>query len=329
MLKSSNHLLSEALNGSYYEYIIDHLQESIVVIDGNYEIADANEVFIEKYNASSPIGMKCHKVTHGYDKPCFNYGVKCPLKEVMENKIPREVLHEHKLSGQSVWENIVAFPLISKEGHVDYIVETFRDVSDLYNTQENLKQTLSGIIHILATTIEKRDPYTAGHQRRVAQLSIAISRKLSFMKEAEEVTSLAAQIHDIGKISIPAELLSKPTKLTKEEFALIKNHPGVGYEILNGFDFGAPIAKIILQHHENIDGSGYPQGITGEEILVEAKIIRVADTVEAMASHRPYRAGLGIDVALEEIDTKKGVFYDPDIVDACVSLFKEDEFKFA
>lgn len=329
MLKSSNHLLSEALNGSYYEYIIDHLQESLIVIDGNFEIADANEVFIKQYNASSPIGMKCYEVTHGSDKPCSDYGVRCPVKEVMENKTRIEVLHEHKVTGRTVWENIVAFPLASKDGKVDYVVETLRDVSDLHNTKEHLKHTLTGIIHILATTIEKRDPYTAGHQRRVAKLSIAISRELGFQKNGEDVLSLAAQIHDIGKISIPAEILSKPAKLTAEEFALIKSHSRIGHEILNGFDFGDPIAEIILQHHENIDGSGYPQGITGENILVEAKIIRVADTVEAMASHRPYRAELGIDAALEEINAKKGVFYDPVVVDACTSVFKKKEFKFA
>lgn len=141
--------------------------------------------------------------------------------------------------------------------------------------------------------------------------------------------SLAALIHDIGKISIPAELLSKPTKLTEEEFALIKSHSEIGHEILNSFDFGAPIAKIVLQHHENVDGTGYPQGITGEDILHEAKIIRVADTIEAMASHRPYRSGLGIDAALQEINAKKGMFYDPIVVNACTSLFKERKFEFA
>lgn len=131
MLKNSKNLLSETLKSSYYEYMIDHLQESLVVINSNYEIADANEIFVTKYNTSQPIGMKCYEITHSYDKPCFNYGVRCPLKEVIENKIPVEVLHKHKIEGQTIWENIVAFPLLSKNGETKHIIETFRDVSDL------------------------------------------------------------------------------------------------------------------------------------------------------------------------------------------------------
>ena len=327
-MKDSKQLCNGTLKKSYYKYIIDHLQESLLVIDRNYIIVDANEIFITRYKFSQPIGKKCYEVTHGYEKPCFEYGVKCPFAEVMQNKVPYKVLHEHKHNEETIWEDIVAFPLISKKGEVDYIVETLRDVSDLYCIQENLKQALSGIIHVLSTTVEKRDPYTAGHQRRVAQLAIAISQQLGFPKKEEEILSLAAQIHDIGKIAIPAELLSKPTKLTLEEFALIKTHSKIGHEILNTFDFGAPVAEIILQHHENIDGSGYPQGMSGENILIEAKIIRVADTIEAMATHRPYRASLGIDTALEEINAKKNSLYDPEVVEACVALIKEKNFMF-
>jgi HD-GYP domain-containing protein (c-di-GMP phosphodiesterase class II) len=247
----------------------------------------------------------------------------------MQSGLPQEVIHEHKYGDTAVWENIVAYPLKDKHGHVGYIVETIRDVTELYKTQESLKSTLSGIIHILSNASELRDPYTAGHQRRVAQLSIAIARELGFKHGAEEVLGLAAQIHDIGKISIPAELLAKPTKLSEAEFALIKRHPISGYEILTGVEFGAPIAEVILQHHENIDGSGYPNAITGEEMLEEAKILRVADTVEAMASHRPYRAGLGEDAALKEISDNKGVIYDADVVDACLRVFKKKGFEFA
>jgi len=243
---------------------------------------------------------------------------------VIETKIPQEVLHRHLLSNQEViWENILSTPLIDKNGSVEYVIETLRNVTDLYNTQESLKTTIKGIIHVLATAVEKRDPYTAGHQQRVTQLSIAIMRELGATPESLESLILASQIHDIGKISVPSELLSKPTRLTKEEFELIKKHPETGREILNGFDFGMPIAEIIYQHHENCDGSGYPQGITDKEILTESKVIRVADTVEAMASHRPYRPGLGIEVALAEIEARKGIYYDSNIVDICVRLFKE------
>ncbi|GAG56809.1 unnamed protein product, partial [marine sediment metagenome] len=143
-----------------------------------------------------------------------------------------------------------------------------------------------------------------------------------------EGIQIAALVHDIGKINIPAEILSKPSKLNEMEFSLIKNHPKVGYDILRKIDFPWPVAKIVLQHHEKIDGSGYPQGLKGEKILLEAKIIGVADVVEAMSSHRPYRPSLGIDKALEEIIQNRGVLYDPEVVDVCLKLFKEKDFKF-
>jgi PAS domain S-box-containing protein len=331
MKKRPLQVLSKLSAEEYYKFIINNLQESLLVIDKNYVIVDANEIIINKhgYDLNHVIGKHCYEITHGYDKPCSNYGVKCLLEEVINSKIPQEVLHRHLLEDKEVvWENILTTPLIEKDGHVEYVIETLRDVTELYETQESLKTTLNGIIHILATAIEKRDPYTAGHQQRVTQLSIAIMRELGGTAESLATLTLASQIHDIGKISIPAELLSKPTKLSKEEFELIKKHPETGRDILNGFDFGMPIDEIIYQHHENIDGSGYPQGLSGNEILLEAKVIRVADTVEAMASHRPYRPGLGIDVALEEIESKKGIYYDPDIVDICVMLFKEKGFNF-
>ena len=331
MKKKPLEVLSKLSGDAYYKFIINHLQESLLVIDKNYVILDANEIVINKYGygLSHVIGKHCYEITFGYDKPCSNYGVKCLLEKVLESKTPQEVLHRHVLKNKEVvWEHILTTPLIEKNGSVDYVIETLRDVTDLYETQERLKTTLNGIIHILVTAIEKRDPYTAGHQQRVTQLSIAIMRELGGATGSLATITLASQIHDIGKISVPAELLSKPTKLTKEEFELIKKHPETGRDILKGFDFGMPIADIIYQHHENIDGSGYPQGISGKEILIESKVIRVADTVEAMASHRPYRPGLGIEVALEEIETKKGIYYDPNIVDICVMLFKEKGFCF-
>ena len=331
MKKKPLEVFSNLSDKAYYKFIIDNLQESLLVIDRNYVIVDANEVIVNKhgYALNHVIGKHCYEITHGYDKPCSNYGVKCLLEEVIKSKTPQEILHRHLLKNKEVvWENILTTPLIEKDGHVDYVIETLRDVTELYNTQESLKTTLNGIIHILATAIEKRDPYTAGHQQRVTQLSIAIMRELGETTGSLEALTLASQIHDIGKISVPAELLSKPIKLTKEEFELIKKHPETGREILNGFDFGMPIAEIIYQHHENIDGSGYPRGISGKEILIESKVIRVADTVEALASHRPYRPSRGIEVALEEIQAKKGSYYDPNIVDICVMLFKEKGFCF-
>jgi len=191
-----------------------------------------------------------------------------------------------------------------------------------------LKKALDGITQVVIRTVESRDPYTAGHQHRVALLSVAIAEEMGIPKDQIEGIRMAGEIHDLGKISVPAEILSKPTRLTDIEFGLIKTHPRVGYDILKDINFPWPIAQMVLQHHEKMNGSGYPQGLSGEDILPESRILCVADVVEAMVSHRPYRPALGTDAALEEISKNKGTLYDRDVVDACLKLFKEKGFKF-
>jgi len=191
-----------------------------------------------------------------------------------------------------------------------------------------LRTSLLDSISAFAAILEMRDPYTAGHQRRVAHLAIAIAKEMRLPEEQVEGINLASVVHDIGKIYVPAEILSKPGSLTGLEFGLIKEHAQKGYEILNPIDFPWPIAQIVQQHHERLDGSGYPQGIKGDQITLEARILSVADVVEAMSSHRPYRAGLGIDAALEEIDAQRGSHFDPQVVDACISLFRKRQFSF-
>jgi len=193
---------------------------------------------------------------------------------------------------------------------------------------QQIREALAGTVGIVGKTVEIRDPYTAGHQRRVSELACAIGRKLDLPEERIDGLAVAGLLHDIGKISIPAEILSKPTRLSETEFALIKGHPQVGFDLLRPIQFPWPVAQIVLQHHERMDGSGYPQGLTGEEILLEARILAVADTVEAMAAHRPYRAALGIDAALEEINKSKGLHYSEDVVEACLQLFTKEGFSF-
>jgi putative nucleotidyltransferase with HDIG domain len=196
-------------------------------------------------------------------------------------------------------------------------------ISEMSETS-NLEQSLQAI----STMLEKRDPYTAGHQQRVADLAEKIALELGLSKEQAHGIRLAGIVHDIGKIQTPAEVLTKPGKLTDIEFSLIKLHPQTGYDILKNIKFPWPIAEAVLQHHERLDGSGYPQGLKGKKIILEARIISVADVVEAMSSHRPYRAGLGLGAALEEITSKRGIHFDPDVVDACLRLFKEHGYKF-
>lgn len=189
-----------------------------------------------------------------------------------------------------------------------------------------LKKATTGAIEAIALTVEMRDPYTSGHQRRVADLAAAIARKLGLAAELVEGVYMAGVVHDIGKIKVPSGILCYPQKLSEAEFALIKPHPEIGYNILKGIDFPWPLADIVRQHHERLDGSGYPQGLKGDEIIFKAKIIAVADVVEAMSSHRPYRPALGVDLALEEIKRNSGKYYEPDVVDACIGLFEEDDY---
>ena len=188
---------------------------------------------------------------------------------------------------------------------------------------EDLKNSLEGTIRTLAATVEVRDPYTAGHQARVANLAIAIAKELQLSEFQIEGVRMSASIHDLGKIQVPAEVLSKPGKLSEIEFNLIKAHPRIGYDLLRDIKFPWPITTIILQHHEKMDGSGYPQGLKGDEILLESRILAVADIVEAMSSHRPYRPALGIEKALEQIKKDRGTLLDPDAVDACLKIFEE------
>jgi len=194
---------------------------------------------------------------------------------------------------------------------------------------ERLRKALGGTIQAIAVTVETRDPYTAGHQRRVADLSRAIAKEMGLESDQTEGIRMAGVIHDLGKIAIPAEILSKPSKLSEIEYRLIQNHSRAGYDILKDIEFPWPVARIVLQHHERIDGSGYPAGLKGEEILIEARIIAVADVVEAIASYRPYRPGLGMEKALDEITRNKGVLYDPIVVEACLRLFNEKNYKMA
>ncbi|MEN8199383.1 MAG: HD domain-containing phosphohydrolase [Thermodesulfobacteriota bacterium] len=197
-------------------------------------------------------------------------------------------------------------------------------------SEQQLKTALEGIVDVVATMVEKRDPYTAGHQQRVADLAVAIARKLDLSERRIEGLRMAALIHDLGKVAIPSEILTKPSRLTDIEYRLIKTHAQVGYDILNRnkVDFPWPIKTIIHQHHEKLDGSGYPKGISGDAILFEARILTVADVVEAMATHRPYRKSIGMVAALENIHTHKETRFDPDVVNACQQLFEENKFTF-
>jgi putative nucleotidyltransferase with HDIG domain len=199
---------------------------------------------------------------------------------------------------------------------------------ELEQSFQDLKKVMDSTIQAIAMTVEKRDPYTSGHQMRVAALTRAIAETLELPKDQIEGAYMAASIHDIGKISLPAEILTKPIQLTEIEISLIQAHSQAGYDILKGIEFPWSIADIIIQHHERMDGSGYPRGLAGDSILIEARIIGVADVVETMSSHRPYRPSMGIEKALAEITQNSGTLYDPEVVTACLNIFSKKNFEF-
>jgi HD-GYP domain-containing protein (c-di-GMP phosphodiesterase class II) len=203
------------------------------------------------------------------------------------------------------------------------------DITDRKANETALMALTEASVDAIATAAEARDPYTAGHQRRVADLSVAIANEIGLPQEEIAGIRIAAKIHDIGKLSMPSEILSKPGHLKPTEIALLKEHARAGSDIVRGIDFPWPIADMILQHHERIDGSGYPLGLVGNEILLSAQIIAVADVVEAMSSDRPYRVRKGLDAALSEIERRRGTLFDAEIVDVCLRLFREHRFSFA
>ncbi len=243
-------------------------------------------------------------------------------------------LEMRRKDGSTLWTEVKFSFIRDKYQRPVGILGLTRDITErrqadeeLHQTLERLRKSFGATVQVMASVVEARDPYTAGHQKRVADLARSIATEMGLNKEKIEGIRMAGSIHDIGKLAIPAEILAKPTKLTNIEFSLIKEHSQSGYEMLKDVESPWPLAQIVYQHHERINGSGYPRNLKGDEIIIEARIMAVADVVEAMASHRPYRPGLGLDAALEEIEKNKGIIYDADVVDACLKLFREKGYQ--
>jgi PAS domain S-box-containing protein len=235
-----------------------------------------------------------------------------------------EIRHLHVFRKEIFWNG-------KKQSQVIYQDITLRRQAEgkLNEILGNLRQSIKTTIQVLGTASEARDPYTAGHQRRVADLSRAIATEMKLSHDKIEAIRMAAAIHDIGKISVPSEILCKPSILSELEFSLIKNHVQYSYEIIKDVESPWPLADIVHQHHERMDGSGYPLGLKNKDILIEARILAVADVVEAMMSYRPYRPALGFEIALAEIENNAGTLYDRDVVDACLRLFRNKNYQMA
>jgi HD-GYP domain-containing protein (c-di-GMP phosphodiesterase class II) len=277
--------------------------------------------------AGSPIWLKDQAVIeeHPADGVCLSLG---QLTEVSKEMEAEEALKRHHDRLETVVaERTAELTRLNAQLRTE-IAERQQAEFRLQHSYRRLQQNLDEMIRAMSSTVEERDPYTAGHQRRATELATALARELGLSEQATKGLQMAGLIHDLGKISIPAEILSKPGKLNAAEIQLIRRHPRVAFDILREIDFPWPVDRIVLQHHERLDGSGYPQGLAGEAILREARILSVADVVETIESHRPYRPGRGREEALEEIARNRGRLYDAEVVDACLRLFREKNFQY-
>ncbi|MBS3759089.1 MAG: response regulator [Desulfobacterales bacterium] len=247
---------------------------------------------------------------------------------IRENRRHREHLEEEvKKRTQEIQERTNELQMANRQLNSE-INERKAAESQLKNSLNSLEKTIAGTISTISLIVEMRDPYTGGHQRHVAQLSQAIAQEMGFSDEQLKGIYYAGLIHDIGKLAVPIEILVKPGPISEIENMMIRTHPQAGWEILKEIEFPWPIAEIALQHHERLDGSGYPHGLSGDDILPESRIVAVADVVESMMFHRPYRASLGLEVAMEEISANRGQLYDAGVVDTCIRLFREKDFHF-
>ena len=317
-----------------WQRIMDAVSDGMVITDRNFCIIFVNRAFATRSGADalSLIGKKCHDVFSS--DLCSTPD--CPLTQLQS--IGEQLVFDHqphcKNGKHAPWiVTITAFP--DTNGAIGGYVERFTDASAfrrvkqaLNRSHERLRKNMGAIIQAMSTTIEKRDPYTAGHQRRVTKLCRAIATQLGFNWERIQGLRMAAAIHDLGKINIPSAILNKPGPISEHELAIIQMHPRTAYEILKDIQFPWPIAETIYQHHERLDGSGYPRQLKRDQILLEARILAVADVVESIASFRPYRPELGLKAAIAEIESQKGVLYDTSVVEICTALFNRQEFDF-
>jgi PAS domain S-box-containing protein len=311
--------------------ILDSAGEGIYGLDLNSNVTFINVAGAKMlgWEIKDIIGKNSHQVWHHTRADGTAYPEEeCGLKEILKSGVGKTYIEDWfwKKDGDGFPVEYTNNPIYKEDSLIGAVV-TFKDITVRKQDIQKVRKALETTIQAIASLVETRDAYTAGHQRRVADIATAIATDMGLTKDQIDGLRTASTIHDIGKISVPAEILTKPTKLSAIEFNLIKTHAQSGYDILKDIEFPWPIARIILEHHERIDGSGYPHGLMGEQVLLESKILAVADAVEAIASDRPYRSARGIDVALEEIEKNKGSIYDNVVADVCLRLFQEKGFQ--
>jgi putative nucleotidyltransferase with HDIG domain len=309
-------------------HLLNTIVEPIVYLDLDLHISWANREAMDSLQLTPGQPVERHFQEQWFSSEGTDYPVNAALKSGAPQE--REIV---SLDGR-VWL-LRLYPVRGLQGGITGLLAALLDVSarkraeaEMQNSLDKLQKAFEGVVQAMAIVMEMKDLYTSGHQQRVSHLACALAAELNLPEERIEGLRVAGLLHDLGKIAVASEILSKPGKINEYEFAIIKAHPRIGYDILKAIEFPWPVADIILQHHERLDGSGYPAGLKGEEILLEAKILGVADVVEAMSSHRPYRPAIGITQALEEISQNKGLSYAPEVVEACVRLFSEKGFNF-
>ena len=311
-----------------YRNIFENAQEGIArsTPEGKFIMANKSMAQMLGYDSPEELIAGVTDMTH---QIYVDSGDRAKLIGLMETQDFADKFETRfrKKDGGIIWVSMTLRAVRDEKGKVIYYEGILADITDRKQSVERLRNALEGTVRAIALIVETRDPYTAGHQRRVSELARDIAVEMGLPEDRVEGLRVAATIHDIGKISVPAEMLTKPTRLTKIEFTIIQTHVQAGYDILKDIEFPWPVARMVVEHHERINGSGYPNGLNGGNLLQESRIMAVADVVEAMASHRPYRPSLGIEPALEEIEKNRGILYDPDAVDACLRLFRQKGYK--
>ncbi|MGB4501491.1 MAG: HD domain-containing phosphohydrolase [Dethiobacteria bacterium] len=315
-------------------FIVNASSDMMALINKNYLFETVNKSFCKACKKKSPKEIVGSSVSDLWGREIFQKKIKDDLDRCLNGEeITTEIWLDIPGESRQCFEaNYI--PYRDSSGAITHVIMVAHNITnrkiaeqELNKSYQKLQKTLEETVHALSALVEMRDPYTAGHQKRVAMIARAIAREISLPEDCIQGIWVASLIHDIGKIRVPSDILSKPGRITKAEFELIKEHPQTGYEVLSKIDFPWPVAEIVLQHHERMDGSGYPQGLKGDGILLASRIVGVADVVEAMTYHRPYREALGLDAALKEIKKNKGILYDPEVVDACIMIFLEKRFK--
>ncbi len=311
-----------------YRSIFENVQEGVFRSTPEGKIILANEAMANMFGYDSPAEIMAD-ITDAALQLYAHPEDRAKMKAIMEeqNVVRNYEIQFHRKDGSAFWASATMKAIRNGKDRILYFEGILEDITERKQNIARLRKTLGGAVQAIASLVETRDPYTAGHQRRVADLARAIAAEMGLSGDQIDGIRIAGTIHDLGKISVPSEILTIPRKLTALEYSLIKNHPQSGYDILKDIEFPWPIARMIVEHHERINGSGYPNGLRGEDLLIESKILSVADVVEAMANHRPYRPALGIDAALAEINANRGILYDPEVVDACLRLFRDKGYQ--